>query len=309
VPISRTYVETETTRNGFGTEIMSREVGRYNEQVMVPEAFQHIVERAEDITPGVYSRDLVDEAIEKLSCASEMRKNLEANMIAFNSGLDAAWINPESRKTFGSSDTVAETTESAYIYTDADSAVKLIQEAARNTNSRLSLSYDFQDNADRSSAQMNLLLINDVPAIVFNTRYFGKKPGNDVPGHKFGLIMTCAGSGELEVSQLLHSTDPSDLDQNKTYTLIYRAYGSSGKWTLPVYLESKIDGDDVFTFDRFRGKLKADEKTFVGLRLTSNFESYIVMGSGKYPLSWDVDGARVNTTLAPLIDHCRSTGS
>jgi len=309
VPIARTYVEIETTRNGYGTEIMSREVGRHSEQVMVPAAFRHIVERAEDITPGVYSRDLVKSAISRLSCASAMRKNLEANMIAFNSGLDPAWVDPESRKTFGSSDTMTTSGESAYVYSDADSALKLIQEAARNSDSQLSLSHDFPDDSDKSQAQMNLLLINDIPAIVFNTRYFGKQPGNETPGHMVGLIMTCAGGGELDISQLLFRTEPSDLDDDKMYTLIYRAYGAGGKWELPVRLEDRIDKEDVFTFARFRGKLNADENTFRGLRLTSNFESYIIMGAGQYPLTWDVDGARINTTLAPLIEHCRSTGS
>ncbi len=306
VPISRTYVETETTRNGFGTEIMSREVGRYNEQVMVPAAFRHVVERAEDITPGVYSRDLVDVAIEKLSCASEMRKNLEANMIAFNRGEDPAWVSPESVRSFGSFDEAVGTGESVYVYAGVDATEKLIEEAASNANPRLSLLHELPDDADRSPGQLNLLMIDGVPAVVFDTSYFGRKPGDHVSGRIVRLMMTCADTGELEVSQFLSSTQPNDLEPEAPYSMTYRAYGMDGEWTLPVRLESEIDGDNGLTYARFRGRMTVDETTFAGLRPTSNFTSSVPMPNGNNSLHTGVDGGRVNTTLALLIDQCRS---
>ncbi|MBL1268954.1 MAG: hypothetical protein COA87_014620 [Halomonas sp.] len=309
IPISRTYIETETTRNGYGTEIMSREIGRYNEQVTVPAAFYHIVDQAEDITPGVYSRDLVDGAIEELSCASEMRKHLEANMIAFNSGGDPAWVSPENERLFSSSDQSVGTGESAYVYAGADATVMLIEEAAKGTDPRLSFLYDVPDDADRSPGELNLLLIDDMPAVVFDSSYFGLKPRERVPGRIVRLMMTCAENGELDVSQFLSSTQPNDLDPDATYVMTYSAYGMDGEWTLPVRLESQINGDEGFTFARFRGRMAVDESTFAGLRPTSNFISAVPMPNGNYHLDAGVDGGRVNTTLAPLLDHCRAIGT
>ena len=306
IPISRTYIEIETTRNGYGTEIMSREVGRYNEQVTVPAVFYPIVDQAEDITPGVYSRSLVDGAIEVLSCASEMRKQLEANMIAFNSGEGPAWVSPENERLFSSRDQTVGTGESAYVYAGADATVMLIAEAAKGTDPRLSLLYDLPDNADRSPGELNLLLVDDVPAAVFDSSYFGVKPGERVPGRVVRLIMTCGANGELDVSQLVSSTQPNDLDLDATYVLTYRAYGMDGEWRLPVRLENQIDGGNGFTFARFRGRMAVDDSTFAGLRPTSNFSSAVPMPNGNYQLDAGVDGGRINTTLAPLIDHCRS---
>lgn len=311
VPVTRSYVEIETRRTVSGIELGSREVGSYTDRALVPVDFRHIVDREEDVTPGQYSRSLVDGAIGRLTCDSEMRRHLEANMIAFNSGEEPAWVNPESKQTFGANTGNEQVAvgESAYVYTDAQAAVKFIEEAAQEADPRFSMQYPLVDADDRSAGGLNLLRIDGVPAIAFNTRYIGEKPGSMRTGRTVGLIMTCAGSGNLEISQFLMSSEPNDLDQDASYNLVYRAYGLDGQWTLPVRLESELDGGGEFTFARFRGQMVANERTFAGLRLTSNFQSYIVMGPGKYPLDWSVEGGRVNTTLAPLIDHCRSTGS
>lgn len=305
VTVTRNYVEIETTRVG-GVETGSRQVGSFSREAIVPAAFKQIVERAEDITPGVNSRELVDGAIERLTCDSEMRRNLEANMIAFNSGVEPVWVNPESRRTFGSDENNAEASQSAYIYTNFDAAVELIENAAQKNDSRLSLRYGLPNNSDRSAAQLNLLLIEDVPAMVFDTSYFGRKPGGRDPGRMVRLIMTCADSGELEVSQFLSSTQPNDLDPDSIYNITYGAYGLNGQWPMTAHLESEIANSNSFTFARFRGRIAADDTTFVGLRPTSNFTSSLAMPNGNYHLSFGVDGGRVNTTLAPLIDHCRS---
>jgi hypothetical protein len=326
VPVTRNYVEIETTRNGFGTEIRSREVARYQDHAVVPVDFKHIVDREDDITPGAYSRALVDGAIGRLSCDSEMRRNLEANMIAFNKGAAPVWTNPENKMTFGSSSATTDSAdnagkgadnagkgagarsgESAYVYSNAKAAEKLIEDAARNADSNLSLEYTLSGADDRSAATLNLLRIKGIPAIAFNTRYIGKKSGSSVSGRTAGLLMTCAGNGKLEISQLLMSSEPNNMSENAKYNLVYRAYGLGGQWPVATRLESDMSDGGEFTFARFRGQMNADEKAFAGLRLTSNFEGYVTMGPGKRPLSWGVDGGRVNTTLAPLIDHCRST--
>jgi hypothetical protein len=304
--IVRNYVEIETTRNGYGTEIGSRQVGEFSRETVIPFAFRDIVERAEDITPGMYSRELVDGAIERLSCESEMRRNLEANMIALNSGAEPVWVNPEVGKAFGSGEVREGTRRSAYIYTTADAAINLIHDAARNADPRLSLRYDLPDDADRSGAQLNLLLVDDIPAVVFDTSYFGRKPGSSASGRLVRIMMTCSASGDLEISQFLSSTEANDLDPDATYDITYSAFGIDGKWPMAARLEEEIADRNPHTFARFRGRMTIDDTAFAGLRATSNFISSLPMPNGSFHLSFGVDGGRMNSTLAPLIDHCRS---
>ncbi|QCF27618.1 hypothetical protein [Hydrocarboniclastica marina] len=310
VPLARTYVEIETTRNGYGVELRSREVGRYTDRAVVPAAFAPIVERGADLTPGRYSRALVDGALEKLSCDSEMRQHLEANMLAFNSGDEPAWISPEARKTFGAVAQDGGAGESAYVYTDAQAAIALIEKAANNQDPRLSLQYKLADAENKQEEELNLVRIDGIPALAFDTRYMSSKAGDTLNGRTAGLLMTCAGNGKLEISQLLWNSNANELDQSARYKLTYSAYGIDAKWPVSVQLESaEIEARSKSTYARFRGQMNVDENTFAGLRLTSSFSSFIPIGQGRGHLSWGVSGSRVNKTLAPLIEQCRSIGS